>query len=138
MACKHFFLHSLCTFFLSSFLYSFTVELLLIYFFCVIGNLAYARYTKQYVEARLAVALGGRVAEELVYGEMGTTVGASNDLKEVTKMARKMVTEWGFSPKIGTKTVSKPQRGGIPSAGRKWGPATTEIVHEEVSCIAEH
>ncbi len=90
------------------------------------------RYTKQYAEAQLAVALGGRVAEELVYGEMGTTVGASNDLKQVTSVALKMVTQWGFSPKIGTKTVSDPQRRGIPSVDGKWGETTSDVVHEEV------
>ncbi len=91
------------------------------------------RYTKQYAEAQLAVALGGRIAEELVYGEMGTTVGASNDLQQVASVARRMVTQWGFSPKIGTKTVSDPQRRGIPSVDGKWGEAMSEVVHEEVS-----
>ncbi len=95
---------------------------------------ACARYSKQYVEAQLAVALGGRVAEELVYGEMGTTVGASNDLQQVANMARRMVTEWGFSPKIGTKTVSNPhRRHGIPCVDGKWGEATVDVVNEEVS-----
>jgi len=54
-------------------------------------------YSKRYLEAQLAVALGGRVAEEIVYGEDEVTTGASNDLQQVRNIARRMVAQWGFA-----------------------------------------
>ena len=47
-------------------------------------------------QAQLAVALGGRVAEELVYGSEEVTTGASNDLQQVRSIARRMIAQWGF------------------------------------------
>ncbi len=58
-------------------------------------------YSKQYLQSQLIVALGGRVAEELIFGEMDTTTGASNDLQQVSNIANNMVMEWGMSDKIG-------------------------------------
>jgi len=57
-------------------------------------------YPRSYLLARLAVGLGGRVAEELETGDI--TTGAENDLQEVTRLAREMVTRWGMSHRIGT------------------------------------
>jgi len=57
-------------------------------------------YPRAYLLARLAMGLGGRVAEELETGEI--TTGAENDLQEVTRLAREMVTRWGMSRRIGT------------------------------------
>merc|ERR1711959_683004 len=54
-------------------------------------------YSKNYLCAQLAVALGGRVAEEIVYGKDGITTGASNDLQQVRNIARRMVAQWGFA-----------------------------------------
>jgi len=54
-------------------------------------------YSKKYLESQLAVALGGCVAEELVYGEEEVTTGASNDLQQVRNIARRMVAQWGFA-----------------------------------------
>ena len=56
-------------------------------------------YTKTFLENNLAVLLGGRVAEELIFNQM--TTGAGNDIERATKMARKMVCEWGMSDTIG-------------------------------------
>jgi len=53
-------------------------------------------YSKRYLECQLVVALGGRVAEELVFGEDEVTTGASNDLQQVRNIARRMVAQWGF------------------------------------------
>merc|ERR1712025_939204 len=65
-------------------------------------------YTKQYMESRLAVALGGRLAEEIIYGEDAVTTGASNDIQQVADTAAKMVKEWGMSPKVGNVAIQEP------------------------------
>merc|ERR1719352_173594 len=54
-------------------------------------------YSKRYLQGQLAVALAGRVVEELVYGEDEVTTGASGDLQQVRNIARRMVTQWGYS-----------------------------------------
>jgi len=54
-------------------------------------------YSKKYLQSQLAVALGGRVAEELIYGEDEVTTGASGDLQQVRNIARRMVAQWGFA-----------------------------------------
>merc|ERR1712025_662738 len=54
-------------------------------------------YTKKYLCAQLTVALGGRVAEEIIFGKDEITTGASNDLQQVRNIARRMVTQWGFA-----------------------------------------
>jgi len=62
-------------------------------------------YPQSYLEKRLAVAMGGRVAERLVFGEVST--GAQSDLKMVTELAEKMVCQWGMSEKVGAMTFSR-------------------------------
>merc|ERR550514_1370753 len=54
-------------------------------------------YSKKYLVAQLTVALGGRVAEEIIYGRDEITTGASNDLQQVRNIARRMVSQWGFA-----------------------------------------
>ncbi len=69
-------------------------------------------YSRQYLESQLAVALGGRVAEELIFGEDEVTTGASNDFEQVSNIAKRMVKEWGMSDKVGRVALSTPQSGG--------------------------
>ncbi|MGI4776465.1 MAG: ATP-dependent zinc metalloprotease FtsH, partial [Janthinobacterium lividum] len=57
--------------------------------------------TREKLKADLAVAMGGRVAEEIIFGYDKVTSGASSDIKQATKMAKAMVTEWGMSDEIG-------------------------------------
>ncbi len=59
--------------------------------------------------AQITTSLGGRAAEEIVYGKDNVSTGASQDLKTVTDMARKMVTAWGMSDKLGNMTYGKNQ-----------------------------
>merc|ERR1719262_571982 len=68
-------------------------------------------YSRQYLESQLAVALGGRLAEEIIYGDGGVTTGASNDIQQVASIARRMVAEWGMSDKVGQICVSEPSGG---------------------------
>jgi cell division protease FtsH len=65
-------------------------------------------FTREYLENKLIVALGGRAAEELVYGSMHVTTGASGDLINVTNVARSMVMKYGFSDKLGTWNLENP------------------------------
>merc|ERR1712013_106131 len=81
-------------------------------------------YSKQYLESQLAVALGGRLAEELVFGEDLVTTGASNDIQQVANIAKRMVKEWGMSEKVGMIALSEPQSGG-PFMGRSMGQRQT-------------
>merc|ERR1719148_390031 len=75
-------------------------------------------YTKQYMESRLAVALGGRLAEEIIYGEDCVTTGASNDIQQVANIAKRMVKEWGMSDKVGLLAMdNKP----VYQGGVQWG-----------------
>ena len=82
-------------------------------------------YSKQYLESQLAVALGGRLAEEIIYGEDFVTTGASNDIQQVANIAKRMVKEWGMSEKVGTIALSEPQGGG-PFMGRSMGRRSTQ------------
>src|SRR5438034_1403467 len=62
-------------------------------------------YTKEQLESRIAVCMGGRIAEDIVFGEIST--GAQNDIEQATEMARKMVCEWGMSETLGPLTYGK-------------------------------
>ncbi len=83
-------------------------------------------YSKQYLESQLAVALGGRLAEELVYGEDLVTTGASNDIQQVANIAKRMVKEWGMSEVVGLIALSDGQGGGRPFMGRRMGMRQTQ------------
>jgi len=58
-------------------------------------------HTKEFLESKLALLYGGRIAEEMLNGKDGVTTGASNDIKVATSIARNMITQWGFSDKLG-------------------------------------
>jgi len=64
-------------------------------------------YSRAYLDANLRVLMGGRIAEELVFGSENMTTGAGNDLERATELARKMVCEWGMSEKLGPLTFGK-------------------------------
>merc|ERR1711871_376926 len=94
-------------------------------------------YSAQYLEGQLAVALGGRVAEEMIFGEIDATTGASNDLQQVASIAGRMVKEWGMS-KLGPISLmeSGPPNMGMSMGGgggdMDWGPEVLEIAQEEI------
>ncbi len=58
-------------------------------------------YTRAQLMAKLDVLMGGRVAEELLFGDMGYSTGPSNDFEQASKLARQMVSKWGMSDKVG-------------------------------------
>merc|ERR1719388_227071 len=85
-------------------------------------------YTARYLKAQLTVALGGRVAEEIIYGKDEITTGASNDLQQVRNIARRMVSQWGFvSEKLGDIPVAWE-----PPDGNQFGAARTSSEQTEV------
>ena len=67
-------------------------------------------YSKNWAEARIAMTFGGRVAEQLIYGEDHLNTGASNDIMQATNLARSMVTEWGMSEKLGPLRYNENQQ----------------------------
>lgn len=101
-------------------------------------------YSKQYLESQLAVALGGRLAEEIIYGEDFVTTGASNDIQQVANIAKRMVKEWGMSDKVGRVAVSEPSGGG-PFMGQMmlrrpttWGNKIMGTIEEEVERLVNN
>lgn len=58
-------------------------------------------HTKQHLESMISSLFGGRLAESIIYGDEKVTTGASNDIERATQIARKMVTQWGLSEKMG-------------------------------------
>ena len=58
-------------------------------------------HSKEHLESQISSLFGGRIAEDLIFGEQHVTTGASNDIKRATEIARSMVTKWGLSSKMG-------------------------------------
>jgi cell division protease FtsH len=100
-------------------------------------------YSRQYLESQLAVALGGRLAEEIIYGEDMVTTGASNDIQQVANIAKRMVKEWGMSDKVGRVAVSEGQRPrfmGLNMLRRQttWGSAINDEISGEVERLVNN
>jgi cell division protease FtsH len=95
-------------------------------------------YDKEYLLDRLAVIMGGRAAEELTFGT--STSGAQNDLQQVSKMARKMVMDWGMSEKFGHMSFGVNQEevflGRDISKQKEFSDATAREIDEEVQKIS--
>jgi cell division protease FtsH len=92
-------------------------------------------YTEKYLRGRITGALGGRAAEEIVYGEVST--GAESDLEQATALARQMVGRWGMSPAVGPVSVLPPAGQEQPFGGDGVAPATKQLVDEEVRRLVE-
>ena len=94
-------------------------------------------YSRAYLQNQMAVALGGRVAEEIVYGEDEVTTGASNDLQQVARVARQMVTRFGMSDKLGPVALGRSQGGMFLgrdiAAERDFSEDTAAAIDQEVS-----
>ncbi|CAN1322819.1 ATP-dependent zinc metalloprotease FTSH, chloroplastic [Linum perenne] len=88
-------------------------------------------YSRSYLENQMAVALGGRVAEEVIFGQENVTTGASNDFMQVSRVARQMVERFGFSKKIGQVAI-----GGM-SSQKDYSMATADVVDAEVRELVE-
>ncbi len=94
-------------------------------------------YSKEYLEKALNVLMGGRAAEELILHHM--TTGAGNDIERATELARKMVTEWGMSKKLGPLTFGKKEEqiflGREIARHKDYSEKTSEDIDEEIRGI---
>ncbi len=98
-------------------------------------------YTKAYILGRLAMAYGGRVAEELIFGPEKVTTGAAQDIQQATEMARRMVTQFGMSEAIGPVAVGDREQqiflGREFAQHREISDRTAEMVDAEVKRILD-
>jgi len=96
------------------------------------------RYSMKYQQMidRIAIMAGGRVAEELIFGKENITSGASSDIEQATKLARAMVTRWGFSEKLGTVAYGENQEevflGHSVARSQNVSEETARTIDEEV------
>jgi len=97
--------------------------------------------SKAKLEADLSVSMGGRIAEELIFGKEKVTTGASSDISMATEISRRMVTEWGMSEKLGTiRYVANQEEvflGHSVSQSKNMSDETASLIDSEVRRIVE-
>jgi cell division protease FtsH len=98
-------------------------------------------YSRAYLQNQMAVALGGRIAEEIIFGEEEVTTGASNDLQQVTRVARQMVTRFGMSDRLGPVALGR-QNGNMflgrdIMAERDFSEETASAIDDEVRNLVD-
>ncbi|ACA98057.1 MULTISPECIES: ATP-dependent zinc metalloprotease FtsH3 [Cyanophyceae] len=98
-------------------------------------------YSRAYLQNQMAVALGGRIAEEIIFGEEEVTTGASNDLQQVANVARQMITRFGMSDRLGPVALGR-QNGNVfmgrdIASDRDFSDETAAVIDEEVRGLVE-
>ena len=98
-------------------------------------------YSRAYLQNQMAVALGGRLAEEIIFGEEEVTTGASNDLQQVARVARQMVTRFGMSDRLGPVALGR-QNGNVflgrdIASDRDFSDETAAAIDDEVRNLVE-
>jgi len=98
-------------------------------------------YSRSYLQNQMAVALGGRIAEEIIFGEEEVTTGASNDLQQVARVARQMVTRFGMSDRLGPVALGRSQGnmflGRDIAAERDFSEETAAAIDDEVRNLVD-
>ena len=98
-------------------------------------------YTKLELESRIAMTFGGRIAEDMIFGPENITTGAGNDIKQATDMARRMVTEYGFSEKLGPLRYSDNEEevflGHSVAQRKNVSDATAKLIDDEIRKLIE-
>ena len=93
------------------------------------------------MKAHLVIATGGRIAEEMIFGKDKVTNGAASDIQMVTNLARKMITEWGMSEKLGNLRYNNDSEevflGHSVAQSKNLSDSTARIIDEEVRMLAE-
>jgi len=98
-------------------------------------------HSKQYLESMISSLYGGRLAEEIIYGHDKVSTGASNDIERATEIARKMVTQWGLSEKLGPLLYA--EENGEVFLGRSMAKAThmsddtARVIDKEIKSIID-
>ena len=93
-------------------------------------------YSKQYLQSQLIVALGGRVAEEIIFGQDKVTTGATNDLYHVAGIAKKMVKEFGMSEAVGPVALASPSQD-APFMGKSLGLVNRNVWGSKMMCMVD-
>lgn len=98
-------------------------------------------FSRFYLQNQMAVALGGRIAEEIIFGEEEVTTGASNDLQQVARVARQMVTRFGMSDRLGPVALGRQQGnmflGREIASERDFSEETAAIIDDEVRSLVD-
>lgn len=98
-------------------------------------------YSKQRLESQISSMMGGRIAEELIFGADMVTTGASNDIQRTTEIARNMVTKWGLSEKLGPLTYSEEEGevflGHSVTQHKSLADDTARAIDQEVRAIVD-
>ncbi|MDZ7662569.1 ATP-dependent zinc metalloprotease FtsH [Thiohalophilus sp.] len=98
-------------------------------------------YTKERLESSIASLFGGRLAEELIFGNEHVTTGASNDIQRTTEIARNMVTKWGLSERLGPMTYGEDEGevflGHSVTQHKNLSDETAHIIDEEIRSIID-
>ncbi|QTM69444.1 ATP-dependent zinc metalloprotease FtsH [Buchnera aphidicola (Hormaphis cornu)] len=95
---------------------------------------------KQKLESQISTLYGGRLAEEIIYGSERVSTGACNDIKLATNLARNMVTQWGFSKRLGPLLYEEEEEmflGKNISKGIHFSDKTAKIIDEEVKLLID-
>ncbi len=96
-------------------------------------------YSKEWCEGKIAMAFGGRVAEQIIYGKEHLNTGAASDISQATNIAKSMVTEWGMSDKLGPLLYSDNQQevflGRSVTQQQNMSEDTARLIDEEVRRI---
>lgn len=96
-------------------------------------------HTKEFLESKLSLLYGGRIAEEMLNGADGVTTGASNDIKHATSIARNMITQWGFSEKLGPLMYAEDEEevflGRSVTQTKHVSDDTAKIIDDEVKTL---
>jgi cell division protease FtsH len=99
-------------------------------------------FSKQRLESSISTLFGGRIAEELIFGEDSVTTGAQNDIQRATDIARNMVTKWGLSDRLGPLTYSEEEQevflGHSVTQHKNVSDETTHLIDEEIRRVIDH
>ncbi|MCT8342486.1 MULTISPECIES: ATP-dependent zinc metalloprotease FtsH [Photorhabdus] len=98
--------------------------------------------SRQKLESQISTLYGGRLAEEIIYGPDSVSTGASNDIKVATSIARNMVTQWGFSEKLGPLLYAEEEGevflGRSVAKAKHMSDETARLIDQEVKAIIDH
>ncbi|WP_343182894.1 ATP-dependent zinc metalloprotease FtsH [Buchnera aphidicola (Neophyllaphis podocarpi)] len=98
--------------------------------------------SRKKLESRISTLYGGRLAEEIIYGKNNVSTGAFNDIKVATNLARNMITQWGFSDKLGPLLYAEEEGevflGRSVAKAKHMSDETAHIIDEEVKLLIEN